>query len=35
MPYRTQDNMIDDMVLTSTDITEIHQLEADLRKLRT
>jgi PAS domain S-box-containing protein len=35
MPYRTQDNMIDGVVITFTDITEIKHLEAELRKLRT
>ena len=35
MPYRTQDNLIDGVVITFTDITEIKQLEAELRKLRT
>lgn len=35
MPYRTQNNMIDGVVLTFTDITEIKLLEAELRKLRT
>jgi PAS domain S-box-containing protein len=32
MPYRTQDNVIDGVVITFTDITEIKQLEAELRK---
>ncbi|MBK1679759.1 chemotaxis protein CheB [Rhodocyclus tenuis] len=31
MPYRTQDNVIDGVVITFTDITEIKQLEAELR----
>lgn len=31
MPYRTQDNVIDGVVITFTDITEIKQLEAVLR----
>lgn len=31
MPYRTQDNVIDGVVMTFTDITEIKQLEAELR----
>lgn len=35
MPYRTQDNVIDGVVITFTDITEIKQLEAKLRSLRT
>jgi hypothetical protein len=35
MPYRTQDNLIDGVVMTFTDITEIKLLEAELRKLRT
>ncbi len=34
MPYRTQDNVIDGVVITFTDITEIKQLEAELRQLR-
>jgi len=34
MPYRTQDNVIDGVVITFTDITEIKQLEAELRKLK-
>ena len=33
MPYRTQDNMIDGVVITFTDITEIKLLEAELRKV--
>ena len=32
MPYRTQDNVIDGVVITFTDITEIKRLEAELRK---
>lgn len=32
MPYRTQDNVIDGVVITFFDITEIKQLEAELRK---
>jgi PAS domain S-box-containing protein len=32
MPYRTHDNVIDGVVITFTDITEIKQLEAELRK---
>jgi PAS domain-containing protein len=32
MPYRTQDNMIDGVVITFTDITVIKQLEAQLRE---
>jgi PAS domain S-box-containing protein len=32
MPYRTQDNVIDGVVITFIDITEIKQLEAELRK---
>jgi PAS domain S-box-containing protein len=35
MPYRTQDNMIDGVVMTFTDITEIKLLESELRKLKT
>jgi two-component system, chemotaxis family, CheB/CheR fusion protein len=35
MPYRTQDNVIDGVVITFTDITEIKKLEAELRELRT
>ena len=31
MPYRTQDNLIDGVMITFTDITEIKQLEAKLR----
>jgi two-component system, chemotaxis family, CheB/CheR fusion protein len=31
MPYRTQDNIIDGVVVTFIDITEIKQLEAELR----
>ena len=31
MPYRTQDNMIDGVVITFIDISEIKQLEAELR----
>ena len=31
MPYRTQDNVIDGVVMTFTDITEIKRLEAELR----
>jgi len=34
MPYRTQDNVIDGVVITFTDITEIKQLEAALRSRR-
>lgn len=33
MPYRTQDNVIDGVVITFIDISEIKQLEAELRKL--
>ena len=32
MPYRTQDNVIDGVVITFFDITEIKQLEAELRE---
>lgn len=32
MPYRTQDNVINGVVMTFIDITEIKQLEAQLRK---
>jgi two-component system CheB/CheR fusion protein len=32
MPYRTQDNVIDGVVITFIDITEIKQLEAQLRE---
>ena len=32
MPYRTQDNVINGVVITFFDITEIKQLEAELRK---
>ena len=32
MPYRTQDNVIDGVVLTFTDVTEIKHLEAQLRE---
>jgi chemotaxis methyl-accepting protein methylase len=32
MPYRTQDNVIDGVVITFTDITVIKQLEAQLRE---
>lgn len=32
MPYRTQENVIDGVVITFTDITEIKKLEAALRK---
>ncbi len=32
MPYRTQENVIDGVVITFTDITEIKQMEAELRK---
>jgi PAS domain S-box-containing protein len=35
MPYRTQDNVIDGVVITFIDITEIKRLEAELRKLGT
>ncbi len=31
MPYRTQDNVIDGVVVTFTDVTEIKKLEAELR----
>jgi PAS domain S-box-containing protein len=31
MPYRTQDNIIDGVVVTFIDITEIKKLEAKLR----
>jgi hypothetical protein len=31
IPCRTQDNVIDGVVITFTDITEIKQLEAELR----
>ena len=31
MPYRTQDNVIDGVVITFIDITEIKKLEAELR----
>jgi PAS domain S-box-containing protein len=34
MPYRTQDNVIDGVVITFIDITEIKNLEAELRRLR-
>lgn len=34
MPYRTQTNVIDGVVITFIDITEIKQLEAELRKSR-
>jgi chemotaxis methyl-accepting protein methylase len=34
MPYRTQDNMIDGVVITFIDITEIKLLEAKLRELK-
>jgi PAS domain S-box-containing protein len=34
MPYRTQDNVIDGVVITFIDITEIKKLEAELRKRR-
>ncbi len=34
MPYRTQENVIDGVVITFTDITEIKLLEAELRKPR-
>lgn len=33
MPYRTQENIIDGVVITFIDVTEIKQLEAELRKL--
>lgn len=33
MPYRTQDNVIDGVVITFIDITETKHLEAELRKL--
>jgi len=33
MPYRTQDNVVDGVVITFIDITEIKHLEAELRKL--
>jgi PAS domain S-box-containing protein len=32
MPYRTQENVIDGIVITFIDITEIKILEAELRK---
>jgi chemotaxis methyl-accepting protein methylase len=32
MPYRTQDNVIDGIVITFTDITEIKKLELELRR---
>jgi len=32
MPYRTQDNMIDGVVITFMDVTAIKQLEAELRQ---
>jgi len=32
MPYRTQDNVIDGVVITFIDVTEIKQLEAELRQ---
>jgi hypothetical protein len=35
MPYRTQDNVIDGVVITFTDITEIKLLEAELRRPHT
>lgn len=35
MPYRTQENVIDGVVVTFIDITEIKQLEAELRKRET
>jgi len=31
MPYRTQDNVINGVVVTFIDITEIKRLEAELR----
>ncbi|MEO0034789.1 MAG: hypothetical protein RLZZ501_812, partial [Pseudomonadota bacterium] len=34
MPYRTQDNVIDGVVITFIDITEIKLLEAEVRRLR-
>jgi len=33
MPYRTQDNVINGVVITFIDVTEIKRLEAELRKL--
>ena len=33
MPYRTQENVIDGVVITFIDISEIRQLEAELRKV--
>lgn len=32
MPYRTRSNVIDGVVITLIEITEIKQLEAELRK---
>ena len=32
MPYRTQDNVIDGVVITFVDITQVKQLEAELKK---
>ena len=32
MPYRTQDNVIEGVVITFTDVTAIKQLEAELRR---
>ncbi|WP_296543447.1 PAS domain-containing protein [Rhodoferax sp.] len=32
MPYRTQDNRIDGLVITFTDISASKRLEADLRE---
>lgn len=34
MPYRTQDNVIDGVVITFTDMTEIKHLEAELRQFK-
>jgi chemotaxis methyl-accepting protein methylase len=34
MPYRTQENVIDGVVITFTDITEAKLLESELRKIR-
>ena len=35
MPYRTQENVIDGVVITLIDITEIKKLEAQLRRDQT
>jgi chemotaxis methyl-accepting protein methylase/PAS domain-containing protein len=35
MPYRTQENMIDGVVITFIDISEAKKLEVELRKIRT